>query len=421
MNYGLDLARELDEQREEDWKFGGFSEPCKFAVPVAERSKYMPPGEVQGSTKDDMSDCASRTVANILACKFTYAYKNNIMSPDNKDFMKYHGFADENGNIDFSDAYIAILSGTTRQGNSLKAPIEAARKHGMVPKFMLPLESWMSFEEYHDKNRITIEHRAIGEEFAKRFVINYEQVNEPTFKQVVETDMIDVALYAWPDPVNGEYPRVDHRENHSATLFGKPIYQCFDNYIDRVDNDFVKKLSEDYNFFLYGYRIYVAREDNLAKDVWNLSEAIKALIAMITAFTKPVPTPVEIPKEKLLTAFCLAIQKHEGWILTPPSRSVRNHNPGNCKFSPVGYLPEYGEVKKDPQGFAVFKDYETGFRYLKNLVKHKVQRRPNDDLFQFFEVYAPREDNNDPIAYAKAVATRIGVDVNTFKVGELLL
>jgi hypothetical protein len=63
------------------------------------------------------------------------------------------------------------------------------------------------------------------------------------------------------------------------------------------------------------------------------------------------PTPAP-PKQSLLEAFCLAIRTHEGWFAG--SRSQKNNNPGNCRYSSVGYASIYGKVGKDAQGFAVF-------------------------------------------------------------------
>ena len=37
-----------------------------------------------------------------------------------------------------------------------------------------------------------------------------------------------------------------------------PKHTIFDNYIDSVDNDFIKKLSSDYIFLDYGYRVYIS-------------------------------------------------------------------------------------------------------------------------------------------------------------------
>ena len=114
----------------------------------------------------------------------------------------------------------------------------------------------------------------------------------------------------------------------------------------------------------------------------------------------------------------LAIRKMEGWY--EGSRSFRNNNAGNCKFSSVGYLPMYEPVKKDPQGFAIFKDYTTGWLYLKNLILSKAKKHPEWSLGTFFREYAPVEDDNNPAHYASVVAEKMGVSPYLWELKNLL-
>lgn len=136
-----------------------------------------------------------------------------------------------------------------------------------------------------------------------------------------------------------------------------------------------------------------------------------------TPFYPPPPT-VKTAPTPLLTKFCLAIKEHEGW--SPASRSYRNNNPGNCRYSSVGYLDIYKPVKRDPQNFAIFKDYATGWLYLTNLVRVKARAHPTQSIFEFFQNYAPASDNNNTRAYALFVAGRLGVDYLTWRLGNLL-
>lgn len=121
--------------------------------------------------------------------------------------------------------------------------------------------------------------------------------------------------------------------------------------------------------------------------------------------TPIVPTPQNIAT---VTNFCLAIKSREGYF--PPSRtypqgtsSWRNNNPGNCK---------------DLNGnFIIFKTYEAGFAYLIDYVK-RVQKGlhpafpPNPSIKEYFEIYAPTSDNNDPLSYAQEVAGKLGVSID---------
>lgn len=119
------------------------------------------------------------------------------------------------------------------------------------------------------------------------------------------------------------------------------------------------------------------------------------------------PTP-PAPAHPLLQQFCLAIRDYEG---APGDRNYKNNNPGNCRYSSVGYLPLYGHVGKDKDNFAIFRDYATGWLYLNNLIKSKVQENPHQSILTFMESYAPTGDGNNPKLYATFIAKRLGVDI----------
>lgn len=161
------------------------------------------------------------------------------------------------GRIAFSDRAIAILSNTTRQGNSLKAPLDAIRKNGLIPKKLLPQVE--SFDEYYNPASITETMKKIGQEFLKRFVINYEIVYRKDFKKVAQDDGFITGLYAWPEPTDGYYPAVHNFTPNHAIDIWKPEYFAFDNY-EESPNDFIKQLSPFYEFLDYGYVIKINRE-----------------------------------------------------------------------------------------------------------------------------------------------------------------
>jgi len=126
-----------------------------------------------------------------------------------------------------------------------------------------------------------------------------------------------------------------------------------------------------------------------------------------------------------LEVFCNAIKEHEGYF--PNSRSFRNNNPGNFKFSKRGYKAIYGTVHSDPKGFAIFKDYATGWLYLKNFITNCCTDKTSVyqstmTLTQFFKVYCeddPTTPENDPVIYAQVVAKKLGVGTD-FIIKDLL-
>ena len=255
-NYGLNLELEKQHQKPEDWIFGAESKKCIAQIPPEERRSYLPMGEVQRGV-EDMMDCASRGPINILETKFTWLVRNHKLTSENLRWLKESGYVLLDNSVQFSDCFVAQNSGTTRQGNSMIAPLDAIRKQGLIPKKMLPLESWMTWEDYYNPNRITTTMRKLGNEFILRLLINFERVLSSDFEEVYNQDMIDMAGYAWPEPMGGEYPRTEDPFNHVFVGLYLPPHNIFDNYLDSVDGDFIKKLAKDYNLLDFGYRLFI--------------------------------------------------------------------------------------------------------------------------------------------------------------------
>ncbi len=259
MTTNFDLQRELAEQSPDDWQFGAASQPSLVTIPESERDSYLPKGELQFDSKADFTDCASRSPVNHLEALFTYHYRHG-MKPENKKWLEEKGYIQDN-KVTFSDRYIAKLSGTTRTGNSLKSPADAIYRYGLVPKKLLPKEEWMGWDDYYapiPQNLLDL-----GQEFRKRFTLNYEQVPRSRFDEVLKSDMLGVAGYAWPPPVKEVYPKTEGMQfNHAFLIFKHPQWQIFDNYYDDgAIGDFTKTLAPDYIFFDYGYRMYLSAEN----------------------------------------------------------------------------------------------------------------------------------------------------------------
>lgn len=111
-----------------------------------------------------------------------------------------------------------------------------------------------------------------------------------------------------------------------------------------------------------------------------------------------------------------AIKKHEGWYVG--SRSYRNNNPGNLRWSKY-------QIGRDSGGYAIFKDYEQGWEALMFQLEIAKDGRsgvysPEMTLREFFAVYAPSGDNNNPEAYAQAVADQLKVDI-TYQIKDFVL
>jgi len=251
-NYGLDLEKEKLDRSEEDYIFGSGSltgladkvaglvialhawpSPingiyprvikvinhcvCFFSESI---KKYFPLGEIQRGVQDFM-DCVTRGHNNEIEKQLNYIVDLGMFSDELVDWLTEKGYITDNG-LELSDRFPAMLSNTSRNGNSMKAPIQAILDHGCIPKSMLPANSSMTWDAYHNKDDITDEMLELGKEWIKRIKINYEIVYDRDFSN-----------------------------------FSEIKWEIFDNYIDRTDGDYVKRLAPNYKLMNYGYKILI--------------------------------------------------------------------------------------------------------------------------------------------------------------------
>ena len=103
----------------------------------------------------------------------------------------------------------------------------------------------------------------------------------------------------------------------------------------------------------------------------------------------------------LLEALADAIYAYEG--NRPPDRAYRNRNPGNLRA-------DASTQNNDGAGYRVFPRFSLGYTALLDDITAKVSGQnahglgPGSSLWDFFRIYAPSADANDPIAYAAFVA-----------------
>jgi len=126
-----------------------------------------------------------------------------------------------------------------------------------------------------------------------------------------------------------------------------------------------------------------------------------------------------------LDLFCEAIQDHEGYFAPSKkypngSRAYRNKSPGNLKFA-----NQKGTIGKDKDNFAIFATYADGYMALRRMIENAClglsKTYPKTlNFYEFFGIYAPSADNNNPSQYAEVVAKKLGVSPNT-QIKDLLV
>ena len=318
--------------------------------------------------------------------------------------------------LDWSDRFVAKGSGTSPAGgNTPKAVCDFIRNSWSVKEEDWPTKAARTQAEFYAEIPRELYDKALK---YKTYKFGYERLNPDTatLKEALKYSPIGISCILTRDS-NGEIYKPDgFRDGHWLVLLkiqddGKFVL------LDSYGPDFVKISKPFLPEIAMKYAIDYEEYDLLSQVVAKLKQLIAALFPPTPPKT-PIPTPVNepftTPKVALLNGMCLAIREMEGWFTPSPknpkgSRSWRNLNPGNTKYSTKGYLAKYEPVKKDKDGFAIFKDYETGWLYLKNLVLQKAKDHPDWDLLDFCSYWAPAADNNNPVQYSEFVAKRMGV------------
>ncbi len=174
----------------------------------------------------------------------------------------------------------------------------------------------------------------------------------------------------------------------------------------------------------YGLFIWRTQfEQEQIKTVNVIVNKISALLSIISSQSQLyqlkialLKTMAIVQKTTLLKKFCSAIKDYEGYFIG--SRSYRNCNPGNIKCSQPfekSLAHELGAIGQDADNFAKFKNFDAGFQALKDFVTlacmNKLKAYKNVSILEFFNIYAPSSDNNNPNSYASYVAKKVGLDI----------
>src|SRR3990167_1059322 len=420
--------------KEEDFILGGGKLPDENLRPNGQWLDVLPSDESQAKRGIDVQNCTG------------FGWNNVI-----EMYIRAKFFLETNN----SDRYTGISAGTYPPGNDPSTVIESIRINaGLIAEELLPFIEGMTVDEYYSPKPLPDKYTDQGKEWLKKYYLRHEWVfdnfadedgRKRALMESLKHSPIAIAVNAWNDE-NGIYVRkgVDTHWTASVGYKENEYWLILDSY-----PPYLKKL--DWNFgFRRAKRIYIGvqeepkqKEDYLTYlieyvqlAVFSFQEAISRLFAPkkaevmspIPEGVKPVITQpaaivsVPVVNKPKVTDWAMAIQEHEGYWIA--SRSYRNRNPGNIKFTEFG-KDVLGMIDKDKDNFGIFATYETGFKGLVKFLTYAIQDRLRSynskmTLAQFFSVYAPSSDGNSPINYAKTVAKKTCLSINS-KINEFVV
>lgn len=145
---------------------------------------YEPTGERQNNPfVFDTKACVTFSLLNVFEARIKLLLQKNLVPRSAIDFLKDNGYLD-NGEVNFSDKFLAIMSGTTENGNSFGKVAETVRTVGLIPQSMLPFGDATTWKQWHNPNQITQKMKDLGKQFLYHFGIGYEWVfmdDDPKF------------------------------------------------------------------------------------------------------------------------------------------------------------------------------------------------------------------------------------------------
>lgn len=214
---------------------------------------YLPKAELQRELFETYS-CVSFTLNNVVETLLNKYIASEKLSKKALYYLNEKGYI-VNKQVNFSDAYQAIGSGTTKEGNSGSNVCDFTRHNGFIPEAMLPVRGKNTYD-YLYNTKITPEMYALGKVFFDR--IGYELAYEwvlikdgrkamDTLKTHLKQCPLQVFTPLCPDFMKGKNVKTCSTNvlKHSYMIYNiddiEKLYNAFDQY-----EPFKKTLNKDY-------------------------------------------------------------------------------------------------------------------------------------------------------------------------------
>ena len=321
----------------------------------------------------------------------------------------------------FSDRALGIRAGTFPPGNDPQIVYEKIRKVGVASDSLLPFGG-NNVNDYYDKNKISPEVEKSEKEFLENYTFKHDWVatgqliSHSVMKTALQYSPLACAIYAFA--YDGEYYVRAGKDGDWIIITGYEegkYWKGFTSY-----SPVIKKFKWDFGFY-WVKRIHM--EKNTVKEQIGIIQSLINVLLRLVGLMKeeglteipdtpptpipvqptPIPSPIPTPKPSLLIPWAKAIETFE-------NANKNWNNPGAIK----------GLTGK----FLKFSTYQKGFDYLVEYLRRAATGRhsayrPDMTLLQFYKIYAPATDKNNPDQYSKFVADRLGVTIAT-KIKDLV-
>lgn len=428
-NYGVLVAP----PRPTDFICGGVSN-ISVVRSVDNWNQYLPDVESQRSLVTDFLICTSMSLIHEVEVNLNYLLANNQLSDEAKNFFEDHGYI-SNGAFKISARFNAKLNRTDKlMGQYLNVAGDHLRSiDGFIPDGLWPITQNMTWEEFYAP--VPQELIDLGKKALWFILVQYQWVNHVT-RETLKLSPIQVATAVCAGWDGGQPVRKCSGQplQHATMIYGIDAvgnYQDFDHY-----PPFKQLLAPDYELplnmqYVVSMKPTVLRngmrgenvkalQNNLMRLGYaplvsdghfgpNTQMAVTKFQARNNLISDGIAGPLTLqtlytvlnkPSSSKLDLWCAAIKQMEG---AKPSRN----NPGNLEFHGQPFAVADGR-------FCKFDTYEHGYQALRNHIINACMGKlkaynSSGNLYDFYNVYAPASDGNDPKHYAEFVAKYMGI------------
>ena len=236
--------------RETDF-IAGSSSITPLNHPTGNWFNSLPSDERQSGVYFDSMGCASQSANNPVETQLNWMAQTNQIPPATLKEMQDLGYF-KDGSVNFSDRFLAKVSGTTRVGNYLVAVWDAIRKYGLIPESdwtfdpnqRTPVFDW---DDYYAPIPQALLDK--GKKFLDLFDVKYEwlvaggSATPKQFKEWLKGGPIQIASATCPGWSTGNVSACSLAINHATMLYAVDDtgYKIFDHY-----SPFTKTLALDY-------------------------------------------------------------------------------------------------------------------------------------------------------------------------------
>lgn len=178
--------------------------------------------------------------------------------------------------VNYSDRYLAIASGTGPNGNTPTKVCETQRSiSGAIPEEMLPFsEDIDSQQKYLSPNPLDKKYYDEGRKWLEKYEARHYWVptDAMSLMLALKKSPLVVSVVAWQEN-NGIYIRPPgYNDNHATVLFGyveNEYWLIWDSYPD-TDGEYLKKLSWDFKFGIAkGANLAILEKESWWKRWWK--------------------------------------------------------------------------------------------------------------------------------------------------------